>query len=523
MKPPTSEDITRKLQHGHFPQRAAQVSPTDPDCDTPMVVTLEQLRPYEHNPRFIRNPLYEELKASIRDRGLDQPPSITRRPGEPQFIIRNGGNTRLSILGELWQESREERFFRIHCLFRPWQSELHTLLGHLAESDLHGQLTFIERALAVAKFRDMLLADGGSLSQRELAAQLSAGGYPISQSHISRMLDTLEHLLPAIPQTLYAGLGKPSIERTLSLRRRAESVWNRYVATQLDFTALWLDVLSTFDCTTSELDTAELQDELLAHMAKSLDQSPRLLALELIQDSGQPSRQPLTPDMPLSPPLSVGQDTDTTSGGEPEAPTGLHSPEPAYPLQPSDTEPEQADLTQPPAAAREQDRSPTAPSPAQSANVADTGRLCLPASLDAIWPIPPALEDLVQLRQACAQLASELAGYANAPHMVCATEEGLGFSLAPDTAAPSTPHRTGIQLLLGALLRVQDDVAWEQRQQLPAALFGQLLLGAYDLPLIERPALAIGIERLPDPQLAQLFSLIRLSRRLIELTLSSTR
>ena len=132
MKPPTSDDITRKLQHGHFPQRATQVSPTDPDCDTPMVVTLEQLRPYEHNPRFIRNPLYEELKASIRDRGLDQPPSITRRPGEPQFIIRNGGNTRLSILGELWQETRDDRFFRIHCLFRPWQSELHTLLGHLA-------------------------------------------------------------------------------------------------------------------------------------------------------------------------------------------------------------------------------------------------------------------------------------------------------------------------------------------------------------------------------------------------------
>ncbi|MBA6136280.1 MULTISPECIES: ParB family protein [Pseudomonas putida group] len=523
MKPPTSDDITRKLQHGHFPQRATQVSPTDPDCDTPMVVTLEQLRPYEHNPRFIRNPLYEELKASIRDRGLDQPPSITRRPGEPQFIIRNGGNTRLSILGELWQETRDDRFFRIDCLFRPWQSELHTLLGHLAESDLHGQLTFIERALAVAKFRDMLLVDGGSLSQRELAAQLSAGGYPISQSHISRMLDTLEHLLPAIPQTLYAGLGRPSIERTLNLRRRAESVWNRYVATRLDFTALWLEVLSTFDCTAAELDTAELQDELLAHMAKSLDQSPRLLALELFQDSGQASRQPLTPDRSLPSPQGVGQDTDTTSGSEPEAPTGLHSPELVCPPQPADRQPEQADLKQPPAVTREQVRTPTAPPPAQSANLGNAGLQSSPGSLDTIWPIPPALEDLVRLRQACAQLASELAGYANAPHMVCATEEGLGFSLAPDTAAPSTPHRTGIQLLLGALLRVQDDVAWEQRQQLPAALFGQLLLGVYDLPLIERPALAIGIERLPDPQLAQLFSLIRLSRRLIELTLSSTR
>ncbi|NWL47381.1 chromosome partitioning protein ParB [Pseudomonas hunanensis] len=523
MKPPTSEDITRKLQHGHFSQRAAQVSPTDPDCDTPMVVTLEQLRPYEHNPRFIRNPLYEELKASIRDRGLDQPPSITRRPGEPQFIIRNGGNTRLSILGELWQETREERFFRIHCLFRPWQSELHTLLGHLAESDLHGQLTFVERALAVAKFRDMLLVDGGSLSQRDLASQLSAGGYPISQSHISRMLDTLEHLLPAIPQTLYAGLGKPSIERTLSLRRRAESVWNRYIAAGQEFPALWLEVLCTFDCETAELDTSELQDELLAQMAKVLDQSPRLLALELIQDSGQPSRHPLMPRISLSPPLSADQDTDSTSGSEPEAPTWVGSLEPDCPLQPADRKPEQADLPQPPAATFDQIGSPTASPPAQSANVGNAGPQCLPDSLDAIWPIPSALDDLVQLRQACAQLASELAGYANAPHMVCATEEGLGFSLAPDTAAPSTPHRTGIQLLLGALLRVQDDVAWEQRQQLPAALFGQLLLGVYDLPLIERPALAIGIERLPDPQLAQLFSLIRLSRRLIELTLSSTR
>ncbi|MDT3750723.1 chromosome partitioning protein ParB, partial [Pseudomonas kurunegalensis] len=219
----------------------------------------------------------------------------------------------------------------------------------------------------------------------------------------------------------------------------------------------------------------------------------------------------------------VGQDTDTTSGSEPEAPTGLHSPELVCSPQPADRQPEQADLKQPPAVTREQVRTPTAPPPAQSANLGSAGRLCLPDSLDTLWPIPPALEDLVQLRQACAQLASELAGYANAPHMVCATEEGLGFSLAPDTAAPSTPHRTGIQLLLGALLRVQDDVAWEQRQQLPAALFGQLLLGAYDLPLIERPQLAIGIERLPDPQLAQLFSLIRLSRRLIELTLSSTR
>jgi hypothetical protein len=75
--------------------------------------------PYDHDPRVKRNPAYAEIKASIRERGLDAPPAITRRPGETHYIIRNGGNTRLAILRELWSETKEERFFRISCLFRP--------------------------------------------------------------------------------------------------------------------------------------------------------------------------------------------------------------------------------------------------------------------------------------------------------------------------------------------------------------------------------------------------------------------
>jgi len=99
MKPPTSDDITRQLQQAHFPEKHGRAITAVPVGDTPMVVSLEQLRPYELNPRVIRNPLYDELKASIRGRGLDQPPAITRRPDEQHFIIRNGGNTR-SLMSE---------------------------------------------------------------------------------------------------------------------------------------------------------------------------------------------------------------------------------------------------------------------------------------------------------------------------------------------------------------------------------------------------------------------------------------
>lgn len=76
MKPPSPEDITRQLQQAHFPQKHGRDTTPVPVGDTPLVVSLEQLRPYELNPRVVRNPLYDEIKASIRERGLDQPPRL---------------------------------------------------------------------------------------------------------------------------------------------------------------------------------------------------------------------------------------------------------------------------------------------------------------------------------------------------------------------------------------------------------------------------------------------------------------
>ncbi|WP_409260044.1 ParB family protein [Pseudomonas sp. KCJK8806] len=499
MKPPTSEDITRQLQQAHFPQKhrcdlaAASVG------DTPMMVSLEQLRPYELNPRVVRNPLYDDIKASIRERGLDQPPAITRRPNEAHFIIRNGGNTRLSILGELWQETREERFFRIHCLFRPWQSEAHALLGHLAESDLHGQLTFIERALAVAKLKDMFQLGDTRLTQRELATRLSEGGYPISQSHISRMFDALEHLFPVIPQVLYAGLGKPAIGRLITLRRRAESIWNQYFGSPDQFPLLWFEVLSAFDGEKPELDASELQDELIARMAVTLEQTPRLLALELHQ-----GQRPPPPALPgESPAASTTLERQTAAlKKEPE-------PEPAEALQPLQA-PRLPEIRQ------ALGNGPLPDKPLEKLKEASSPVGAAPSR-------PASLDDISDLRANCAALAADLAAYADASDMISPLADGLGFTLSPGYGERLSPRHTGIQLLLSALLRLQDDVTWKERQPLPAALFGQLLIGVYDLPFTDRPALTVGLERLPDAQLEQLFRLIRHARQLIELTLSSTR
>jgi len=102
------QEMANKLMSDGF-SRTGPVAEnlTDPITDTAMVVTLDQLRPYELDPRLTRNPLYEEIKASIRQRGLDAPPPITRRPGADHYIIRNGGNTRLAILRDLWSVTKD--------------------------------------------------------------------------------------------------------------------------------------------------------------------------------------------------------------------------------------------------------------------------------------------------------------------------------------------------------------------------------------------------------------------------------
>ncbi|MFS2068370.1 ParB family protein [Pseudomonas sp. CT11-2] len=514
MKKPSQEEITEKLQQGHFPQGPNLKQPSDPSTDTPMLVTLEQLRPYDLNPRFIRNPLYDDIKASIRERGLDQPPPITRRPGEPTFIIRNGGNTRLAVLGELWQETHDERFFRIHCLFRPWTNEATALLGHLAESDLHGQLTFIERALAVAKLKAMFEQDESALSQRELAKRLASGGYPISQSHISRMLDTLEYLLPAIPQTLYTGLGKSHIERLIGLRSQAEKTWNRYPANSLEFTELWLDTLASFDAEPESFNLEQIQDELLERMSQLLGQSYRMLALELSTTQRPlpiPSAAVTTQatDMPPS-----GEDGVTQSPLRPELEPSDHktgaapkpSPQPETNITPELSPPSRVQQI------RDQINRET---PAETVREVDTR-----ASHD-IWSIAPALDTPEQLRSAIAALAREMTAYAGRPEIIITQQDGLGFILDMEQIDLTTPRATGVHLLLLALLRAQDEVDWEDRKLLPSALFGQLLLGVYQLPLTDQPTMDVGLERLPDHLLIKLYRLIRLARRLIELTLTA--
>ncbi|HAT1685123.1 TPA: chromosome partitioning protein ParB [Klebsiella oxytoca] len=202
-----------------------------PVVEMPMVLTIEQLAPNPDNPRTSRNPRYDEIKASVKARGLDTVPKVTRDPdGDPdKYIFSDGGNTRYQILTELWHETGEERFFRIHVLVKPWPGRLQCVIGHLAENEVRGDLSFIEKARGIHKARTIYEEQlGKSVSLRELSTLLNREGLPVHNSTISRMEDTLKHLFPWMPDLLESGLGAPQIRLLLALRQDAEKVWDQF-------------------------------------------------------------------------------------------------------------------------------------------------------------------------------------------------------------------------------------------------------------------------------------------------------
>ncbi|OKN94447.1 integrating conjugative element, PFGI_1 class, ParB family protein [Pseudomonas aeruginosa] len=537
---------------------------SDPISDTPMVLTLDQVLPWHDNPRTTRNPKYDELKESIRHRGLDTPPPVTRRPGEDKYRIRNGGNTRLEILNELYKETGDERYFRFNCLFRPWdkqRGEIIALTGHLAENDLKGDLKFIERAIGVKKAKVLYEQESGgeNISQRELARRLKADGYPVSQSHISKMLDTVEVLLPAIPSMLYSGLGVDRVSRILSLRKASLGCWKRlYSGEGIDFEMLFQDTLAICDSSPDEFIFERFQDELIDQMKRPLGLRYDQILLE-ITNGQQEQRRGTLVDLPApaAPPgiPAVGQENpaaSTTGQAQSQSPAaGLQTsktnslpgnpstpPAPPLPVQQQQlTDEERAELlaghivspvstkiqqTRQRLAALEGEHLPVFEETALQAIPVQVGGL---HPITDLWYIERSIDTPEILRQHIADLVEEIAFIVGAPGTIERIQGGVGYSYrepAEDCELSEAALHliTLFQSLSGQVQVILDKVDSQTCRdalgefQFSAGL-AQLLLGQPTTG--DQPSSQAG--RLNDEALVKLFRIIRLARRLVDLEL----
>ncbi len=540
----TSQDMATKLLAAGFERSSPSASAlSDPIADTPMVVTLDQLRPYDHDPRMKRNSAYDEIKASIRERGLDASPAITRRPGAEHYIIRNGGNTRLAILRELWSETKDERFFRISCLFRPWpeRGEIIALTGHLAENELRGGLTFIERALGVEKAREFYEQESGTaLNQSELARRLAADGYPVQQSHISRMSDAVRYLLPAIPTVLYAGLGRHQIERLAVMRKSCERIWEPHTkgrAVLLDFESLFQEVLTQFDTQVEEFSWQRVQDELIGQMSDLLGVDYDVLSLDLNDSNSRqralaseptPGGSLTTLPVPTVAPSSTVETPLTASAplsAPPVSPPAVNSPPREAIAGANDANTDGIDdserlrehiISTAPTTERLQsiqrmvaDQLGDAIPPEFSANVLQS----IPVQagglypISDVWYIDPGLDAPDRLRTHIEQFAREIADEVGVADCVQASSDGIGFRCTEWQESLPAAARAVMSLLRalsGQPIAVPEPGGERLAADLPVLLHGN---GQ------QAPGLS-------DTALVKLFRLLRLARRLVELDLN---
>jgi len=213
-KRPSSDELRGLLLEGNFGAKTDSLPITDPVSTTQMVLKLDDIIPYDKNPRRERNPEYENIKESIRSKKqLNNNFNVTRRPGDEKFMIESGGNTRLQILKELYQETGDEAFNTIHCLFVPWKSESAVLSAHLIENEMRGDMTLIDKAYAVQNLKKELEAEAGKkMSDVGFTKAVKALGYTISPKHLRRFNYAI-HLDQMIPQVLRQGLGGHKIDR----------------------------------------------------------------------------------------------------------------------------------------------------------------------------------------------------------------------------------------------------------------------------------------------------------------------
>ena len=212
------DHISDFLNEPNFESNTHSVSQLMPPLPCRMTVTLDEVIAYDRNPRRSINPNYESIKESIRNRGLDDEPTITRRAIDEPFMIKSGGNTRLAILGDLFKEYRDlaqtaeeagnkeeaqalsikaEEFYRFEWNYKPWEGETNALIGHMAENEERGDMIFIEKAMAVKDLQDIFNENVKKpLSARKLAEQVTQSGWNITHTSVSLMIYTINELEP---------------------------------------------------------------------------------------------------------------------------------------------------------------------------------------------------------------------------------------------------------------------------------------------------------------------------------------
>ena len=164
--------LTQAAKH-----RALQAkSPEEVNTFSVIELAVADVDVYEDNPREEPNAKYDELKESIRVRGLESMLWVTKRPGSQRYVLAKGGKTRLEILKELALED-PGKWAKLTFRECPYENEADIIVAHFVENLGRADMCFWDTAKGLAKMRSIMEKDTGkTISLREFSVKLKAKG-----------------------------------------------------------------------------------------------------------------------------------------------------------------------------------------------------------------------------------------------------------------------------------------------------------------------------------------------------------
>jgi len=266
------------LLEGNFAEHTdTPLTLSDPLTVTQMILKLSEIKAYDKNPRKEKNPLYDEIKASVlSNKRLNNNFNITRRPGDNLFMVESGGNTRLQILNELHNETGDEVFNQVQCLFVPWSSESNILTSHLIENEIRGDMILIDKAYAVKSLKEELEIElGKELSRNEFSTLAADRGYKISRKSLTRLNYAIE-LDQIIPHVLRANISTRKIDEI----KKIYQTYSDYCSDKTDrFELIFMGVMSEHD--NEEFNIKDVRTDLDEQLAAEIEVQSNHIFLEI--------------------------------------------------------------------------------------------------------------------------------------------------------------------------------------------------------------------------------------------------
>lgn len=219
-------DINQRFREMQ-PQSMKQLKSEPIEDNKALDLPLDEIETYSDNPRLYENPRFTEIKESIRQIGVQHRIIVTRRPEQKAFVIRQGGNTRLQCLRELYKETGEARFSKAPCIYRNWTEEIDLLLGHMVENDQRGSLNWHERSHMNCTLKKVLEQKlDRDLSSRHFVKLAAQHGITVYYTQLHLQQYTIQRLAQPFKESLALGMGRTKVLQLYRSEQALRKLWH---------------------------------------------------------------------------------------------------------------------------------------------------------------------------------------------------------------------------------------------------------------------------------------------------------